>query len=143
MLITAIACRFSENVTLYYEEFMKKILARTNRRISFGGAATLLIMTALFSQMLGFLRNRLISTNFTSVDPGSTDALFAAFQIPDFFFYTIAAGAMGVAFIPVLADKLETNRRTAYQLTSSLLNALIIAMGIVSVILFVLYLFSR
>lgn len=117
---------------------MKQILARTNRRISFGGAATLLIIAALLSQMLGFVRNRLISANFTLVDPGSSDAFFAAFQIPDFFFYTIAAGALGVAFIPVLADKLEAgDRKVAWELTSSIMNALVIAMGVISVFMFV------
>jgi putative peptidoglycan lipid II flippase len=117
---------------------MRKIINRANKKVSFGGAAGLLIMAALLSQALGFLRNRLISANFTSVDPGSSDAFFAAFQIPDFFFYTIAAGALGVAFIPFLSDKLEAgDRRGAWELTSSLLNALIIVMGAISIFMFI------
>ncbi len=117
---------------------MKRILNRANKRVSFGGAASLLIFTALLAQMLGFLRNRLISTNFTAVNPGSSDAFFVAFQIPDFFFYTIAAGALGVAFIPVFSDKFASdNHKMAWQLTSSILNALVIAMGAVSVFMFI------
>ncbi|MDQ3093675.1 MAG: murein biosynthesis integral membrane protein MurJ [bacterium] len=117
---------------------MKKLLSKANKRISFGSAASLLIVAALASQSLGFLRNRLISTNFTAVSPGSSDAFFAAFQIPDFFFYTIAAGALGVAFIPIFADKLESgNTRLAWELTSSLLNFLVLAMGAVSILLFI------
>lgn len=115
---------------------MAKILSKANKRISFGGAASLLIGVALFGQVLGFLRNRLISTNFTVNDPGSSDAFFAAFLIPDFFYYTIAAGALGVAFMPFLSDRLERGeRQKIWHLTSSLINILSLAMILVAVII--------
>lgn len=108
------------------------------KKISIGNAATLLIVVALFGQALGFLRNRLISTNYTATDPGASDAFFVAFQIPDFFFYTIAAGALGVAFIPVLADRLHSgDKKSMWELTSSLLNILAIVMAIVGVFIFI------
>ncbi len=117
---------------------MNRFLDRTNKRVSLGGAATLLVAVMLLGQILGFLRNRFISTNFTVHDPGSSDAFFAAFQIPDFFFYTIAAGALGVAFMPILADKLQTgDRKGMWQIANSLLNVLAIIMSIVGVIIFV------
>jgi len=116
---------------------MNRILKRANKRISLGGAATLLIGVALMGQTLGFLRNRLISTNFTVVDPGSSDAFFAAFQIPDFFYYTITAGALGVAFIPYLSDRLENgDRKGVWELASSLLNVLTLAMCLISIVIF-------
>jgi putative peptidoglycan lipid II flippase len=106
--------------------------------MSLGGAAGLLISVALAGQLLGFLRNRLISTNFTVVDPGSTDAFFAAFQIPDFFFYTIAAGALGVAFMPFLADKIEQgDHKGVWELATSLLNTMALVMLFVSAIIFI------
>jgi len=117
---------------------MNRVLNRANKRVSLGNAAVLLIVTALMAQLLGFFRNRLVSTNFTQVNPGSTDAFFAAFQIPDFFFLTIAAGALGVAFMPVLADRLHLNdRKSIWEITSSLLNVLGIAMFMVALIIFV------
>lgn len=117
---------------------MNRFIRRANRRISLSGAVTLLITTTLLTQLLGFFRNRLVSTNFTVVNPGSTDALFAAFQIPDFFYLTIAAGALGVAFMPVLADRLHQNdRHSIWEITSSLLNLLSIVMFAVSLIIFV------
>lgn len=117
---------------------MKRFITRANKRISFGGAATLLVGVALTGQVMGFLRNRLISTNFTVRDPGASDAFFAAFQIPDFFFYTIAAGALGVAFIPFLADRLEAgDKKGVWEIASSLLNLLAIAMCFVSAIMFI------
>ncbi len=117
---------------------MKKFIRRANQKLSLSSAASLLIFVALAGQLLGFLRNRLISTNFTVVDPGSTDAFFAAFQIPDFFFYTIAAGALGVAFIPFVADKLEKgDRKGMWELVTSLLNTLAVVMIFISLIMFI------
>ena len=101
-------------------------------------AAALLIGASLFGQLLGFMRTQVINGNFNSPGHITTDAYFAAFKIPDFFFYTIAAGALGVAFMPFLADKLELgDRRSVWRLTSSLLNLLGILMAAVGVILFV------
>ena len=117
---------------------MNKLLNRANKRISLGGVATLLFTVTLAGQVLGFLRNRLISANFTRLDPGSSDAFFTAFQIPDFFFYTITAGALGVAFIPFLTDRLHNgDKKGVWELTSSLLNVLAIAMTLISVITFI------
>jgi putative peptidoglycan lipid II flippase len=117
---------------------MNRYMKRANSRISFGGAATLLVGVTLVGQVVGFLRNRLISANFTRIDPGASDAFFAAFQIPDFFYFTIAAGALGVAFIPFLSDRLEAgDKKGVWELASSLLNLLAIAMCVVSAITFV------
>ncbi len=117
---------------------MNRLFKRANKRVSFGGAATLLIVVALMGQLLGFFRGRLISANFTLVDPGTTDAFFAAFQIPDFFFYTISAGALGVAFMPFLADHLERgDKRGVWQLVNSLMNMLLIVMAVVAVVIFI------
>lgn len=110
---------------------------KANKRISLGGAAALLIIAALSGQILGFLRVKLVNANFSQFGPGSTDAFFAAFKIPDFFFYTIAAGALGVAFIPILADHLEKNdKKGAWDIASSLLNSLAIVMLLVGIIIF-------
>jgi len=117
---------------------MKHVFIRANKRLSLGNAAGLLIGAALLTQVLGFFRNRLVSTNFTQVDPGATDAFFAAFQIPDFFFLTIAAGALGVAFMPVLADRLQKgDKKGVWDITSSLLNMLTIIMTVVAAIMFI------
>lgn len=117
---------------------MNRFFDRTNKRISLGGAATLLIAVTLLGQALGFLRNRFISTNFTVHDPGASDAFFAAFQIPDFFYYTIAAGALGVAFMPILSDKLAAgDRKGMWQIVNSLLTILAAIMAVVGVIIFI------
>lgn len=116
----------------------KKLIKRANQRISMGGAASLLVAAALVGQLLGFLRVRLINANFSEFGPHSTDAFFAAFKIPDFFFYTIAAGALGVAIIPVLTDYFQKyDKKGAWRITSSLLNMTAIIMLVAGIIIFV------
>lgn len=117
---------------------MERLFSRANKRISLGGAAALLIVASLFGQILGFLRVKLVNANFSELGPQSTDAYFAAFKIPDLFFFTIAAGALGVAFMPFLADKLQKgDRKAVWELSNSLLNLLAILMFFVGLIIFV------
>lgn len=96
------------------------------------------MFASLLTQILGFLRVKLVNANFSQFGPESTDAFFAAFKIPDFFFYTIAAGALGVAFIPILSDHFEKHdRKGAWELATSLLNMLAIVMAVVGVVILV------
>lgn len=117
---------------------MDRIFRRANKRISLGNAAALLVAASLAGLILGFLRTKLVNANFPALGPESTDAYFAAFKIPDLFFFTLAAGALGVAFMPFLADRLEKNdRKAVWDLSNSLMNLLAIVMAIVGVIIFV------
>lgn len=112
--------------------------AKAKKRIPLANVAILLIVAAFIGQLLGFLRTKLVNANFPLTGPNSTDAYFAAFNIPDFFFYTIAAGVLGVAFIPVLSDRLaHRDRKGMWEVSSSILNLLIIIMGLVGVVIFV------
>lgn len=107
-------------------------------RFNVGGAAALLIAMTFAGQLLGFLRTKLVNTNFPTTGPHSTDAYFAAFNLPDFFFFTLAAGALGVAFMPVLSDQLhQGNRKGAWELSSSLMNMLAIIMAFVGLFMIV------
>ena len=101
--------------------------------------ATLLVGSALLGQVLGFLRTKLVNGNFPVTGPGSTDSYFAAFNIPDFFFFTLAAGALGVAaFMPVLADRLQKgDKRGMWEISTSLLNLLVMVMFVVGILIFV------
>lgn len=115
---------------------MQQIKAK--KRISIGGAAALLMVTTLVGQLLGLLRTRLVNANFPATGPESTDAYFAAFNIPDFFFFTLAAGALGVAFMPVLADHLNKgDKKGIWDLSSSLLNLMVILMAFVAAVIFI------
>lgn len=110
---------------------------KKKKRLSLGNVALLLMITTLVGQLLGFLRVKLINGNFDLLGGDSTDAYFAAFTIPDFFFYTVAAGALGVAFMPFLSDHLQKgDRKGMWELSSSLLNLLSVVMLAVGVVIF-------
>jgi putative peptidoglycan lipid II flippase len=117
---------------------MNRILNKNSSRISLPGAASLLVVTMLITQVLGFLRTMMVNGKFPINGPSSTDAYFAAFKIPDLFFYVLAAGVLGVAFIPILSERMEKNdKRGVWSLANSLLNLMAIVMFIVGVIVFV------
>jgi putative peptidoglycan lipid II flippase len=110
--------------------------AKRKSRLSLTNVATLLVASSLAGQVLGFLRTKLVNTNFPTIGPHSTDAYFAAFNIPDFFFFTLAAGALGVAFMPVLSDRLHRgDRRGVWELSNSLMNLLAILMALVGIVM--------
>lgn len=107
-------------------------------RLSISNVAALLIATSFAGQLLGFLRTKLVNSNFPTIGPHSTDAYFAAFNIPDLFFFTLAAGALGVAFMPVLSDRLHMgDRKAVWDLSASLMNLLAMIMLVVGVIMLV------
>jgi len=113
---------------------MNRFLTRANRRISFGSAALLLAGASLAGTVLGIVRTKLINANFNNFE---TDAFFAAFKIPDFIYFTLASGALGVAFLPILSERLRKNKNSAWEVASYLLNALGIVTLIVSVLLMI------
>jgi len=107
-------------------------------RLSLSNAAALLVGASFLSQLLGFLRTKLVNANFTAIGPHSTDAYFAAFNIPDFFYFTLAAGALGVAFMPVLAERLHKgDHKGIWELSDSLLNLLALIMLAVAIVILV------
>ncbi len=95
----------------------------------------------MLAQVLGFLRTKLINANFIGVGVApdqNAGVYFAAFVLPDFFFFTIAAGALGVAFMPYLSDRLERgDNKGIWKLSSSLINVMSIALFAIAVLMFI------
>lgn len=117
---------------------MNPATTRTKKRISLGGIAGLLVTSSFLSALLGFVRTKLVNGNFEAISTHSTDAYFAAFNVPDFFFFTLAAGALGVAFMPILAEHLQhSDRKGIWELSTSLLNLLAIIMAAVGLIILI------
>ena len=114
---------------------MNKFFKRINRPISLSSASVLIAASLAVGFLLGFIRTKLIYANFNDF---STGAYFAAFDIPDLIFYTLSAGALSVAFIPVLSDKIYTaNLKQAWRLTSSVLNSISLIMLVLSLTLII------
>lgn len=117
------------------------MFSRAKSRLTFGNAALLLVGAAMLAQVLGFFRTKLVNANFNGANLApdqNAGVYFAAFVLPDFFFFTISAGALGVAFIPYLTDRMQKgDRRSVWELSSSLLNLLSVVMFIVGVVMFI------
>lgn len=117
---------------------VQAFMARANARISVQLAATLLASSSLLSSILGLLRDRLLNAYYYDTLPKYADAYTAAFIIPDFMFFILVSGALSVTFIPVFNDRLQAgNKKSAWELSTSLLNLLAIATMIASVLIII------
>ncbi len=88
-------------------------------------AAALLAGSSLVASILGLLRDRLLNGMYYTTYPTGIDAYTVAFTIPDFMFFILVSGALSVTFIPVFNQRLaKGNKRSAWELSTSLLNFL-------------------
>jgi len=103
------------------------------------GRATL-ILTGSFiaSRFLGLLRTSLFAYVFGASN--TSDAFIQAFLVPDLIFTVIAGGALSSAFIPVFTQYIVGNHdeKTAWHITSSLLNLIVVIMTGIALIAFIL-----
>lgn len=98
-----------------------------------GAAALLLASSMLLSRLLGYGREALLAYRVGA--GASTDAYYAAFQIPDLLNYLLAGGALSVAFLPLYAKELARgDDRAAEHLVATVLGTL----GMVSLFLTIL-----
>jgi putative peptidoglycan lipid II flippase len=108
-----------------------------NSENSIKGATTLLMVTLFLSNILGFVRDRLLAQKIPAAD---IDVYFNAFRLPDFIFNVLILGAVTTAFIPVFTDYLFKKGKDdeAWQVANTVLNLASIILVIFLVILFVL-----
>lgn len=136
-LATIIA--FAYDIILYMRKFkFKSVVALANMKLSVKSAAIVLASSTLISALLGLFRDRLLNSYYLGTYPTGIDAYTAAFTIPDFMFFILTSGALAVSFIPVFNQRLATgNKKSAWELSSSLLNLLAILTLITSVLIMV------
>ena len=116
----------------------KSVVALANMRLSVKSAAILLAGSSLVSALLGIFRDRLLNSYYLKTYPTGIDAYTAAFTIPDFMFFILTSGALAVSFIPVFNERLmKGNKKSAWELSSSLLNFLALITLIASVLIMV------
>jgi putative peptidoglycan lipid II flippase len=97
-------------------------------------ASLILTVAALASRLLGWIRLLVIGSQFGA--SRELDAYFAAFRIPDAIFQLVVAGALSAALIPVFAGyKARGQDREAWQLASSVINLVLIALAGLSLLM--------
>ena len=116
----------------------KSVVALANARLSVKAAAILLAGSTLVSSLLGIFRDRLLNSYYLKTYPTGIDAYTAAFTIPDFMFFILTSGALAVSFIPVFNERLmKGNKKSAWELSTSLLNFLALITLVASVLIMV------
>lgn len=117
----------------------RSIVALANSKLSIKFAAVLLSMSTLISALLGIFRDRLLNSLYLDTYPTGIDAYTAAFTVPDFMFFILTSGALAVSFIPVFNQRLASgNKKSAWELSTSVLNLFAIVTLITSILIMVL-----
>ena len=118
-------------------DFLKRslnlLLKQQNNILS---AALIIMVTIIFSQILGLFRQRLLVSIF-----GASDTLgvyLASTRLPDFLFQLIIAGALSSAFIPVFSDYLGKGKeKEGHKVASTLLILSLVIFALFSIFLFI------
>lgn len=124
---------------IYMRRFkFKSVVALAQMRLSVKSAAIVLASSTLVSALLGLFRDRLLNSYYLGTYPTGIDAYTAAFTIPDFMFFILTSGALSVSFIPVFNQRLAAgNKKSAWELSSSLTNLFAIITFITSILIMV------
>ena len=116
----------------------RSVVQLANLKLSVQSAAIVLASSTLISALLGLFRDRLLNSYYLGTYPTGIDAYTAAFTIPDFMFFILTSGALAVLFIPVFNQRLATgNKKSAWELSSSLINLFAIVTLITSVLIMI------
>lgn len=85
------------------------------------GSAVIVMAAFGLSKVIGLARQAIIGQAFGTGH--ELDAYYAAFNVPDLLFTLISGGALGTAFLPVLATYLaKDDRDEAWRLVSAVIN---------------------
>jgi integral membrane protein mviN len=117
---------------------VRSVVALANSKLSVQWAALLLSGSTMISSLLGIYRDRLLNGLYLDNYPAGIDAYTAAFMIPDFMYFILVSGALSVSFIPVFNQRLASgNKKSAWELSSSLVNFMAIVTLIASVLIII------
>jgi putative peptidoglycan lipid II flippase len=110
----------------------KGISALISSQTNIFSAAFFIIVTTVFSQVLGFVKYRLLVSIFGASH--ELGVFLASFRIPDFLFQILIAGALSSAFIPIFSEFVsEEKKKEAYLFASSIVNLGLIVFSVLSI----------
>ncbi|MBP9728052.1 MAG: murein biosynthesis integral membrane protein MurJ [Candidatus Moranbacteria bacterium] len=93
-----------------------------------GGAALLIAFAGIASRFLGFLRDRILASQFGAGDV--LDAYYAAFRLPDLVYSFLVLGALSAAFVPIFTELWSDEKKEeAWKLTSGVLHTTLFSLG--------------
>lgn len=95
---------------------MKASFFAFGSRQRMAAAALILALSALFSRLMGLIRDKIISWQFGASH--EADMYFAAFVVPDIINYLLAGGFMSITMIPLLAKGFREDESNAWRFFS-------------------------
>jgi putative peptidoglycan lipid II flippase len=107
------------------------------RQNSILSASIVLAVTFGLSALLGLLRSKFLYAHFFACCVLDLDAYNAAFRIPDLIFKLLVTGALSASFIPVFSSYLHKDEQQAFKIASTVINLLLIAFAVLSLIVFI------
>ncbi|MEI6266287.1 MAG: murein biosynthesis integral membrane protein MurJ [bacterium] len=113
----------------------------SKKKLTVSSAAIILGTTYLASNILGMVRESLISSYSGTLVGGVhlTDIFYASFRIPDLIFNLLVLGAVSSAFIPVYVDYLSEDKKEESNLVASnFMNFLLISTVVFGILAFLL-----
>ncbi len=118
--------------------FSKNLAWLEQQQNSILSAAAIITAANIISSLSGLIRQRILLGQFfdTDVSQKAYEAFLIAFQVPDMLFQLIAVGAISAAFIPIFSKLKNTNPDTAFQMSSVILNYLMLTFLILGSIVF-------
>jgi putative peptidoglycan lipid II flippase len=117
---------------------LRSVVALANSKLPVQWAALFLASSTIASSLLGIYRTRTLNAAYYDTYKTGIDAYFVAFTIPDFMFFILVSGALSVSFIPVFNQRLAGgNKRSAWELSSSLINLMALAALVASVLIII------
>jgi len=112
----------------------KTLRAITSKISGLHQAAFWLAGFSILSQVLAFLRDRLLAHYFGAGT--ALDIYYTAFRIPDLIYNLMIVGALSAAFIPVFTELVsEKEENRAWKLVSGVMSLQILLTGFVSLVL--------
>ncbi len=88
-------------------------------------------LATLLSRVLGMVRDISMAALLGLSSGPAMDAFVVAFRLPDLFRRLFAEGGLSASFLPVLTERLQTDRQAARQLVTSMLVAVSLVLLIV------------
>lgn len=125
---------------------VERLLKMFNREWSgLHEAAFLLALTALLSQILGLVRDRLLASHFGA--GRELDIYYAAFRIPDLLYASVASFVAVTVLIPFLLERMEHSEgkkgkvgdvASAKQFVNSIFTAFVLLMAVVTALIYLI-----
>ncbi len=100
-------------------------------------AAAIITVANIVSALSGLMRQRLLISVFFNSQKSAFAAYTVASAIPDTVFQLIILGALSASFIPIFSHYQKKSDQEAFQMTSTMMNALLLLFLVFSCVVFV------